>query len=50
MNELIKLDESFNESMFISKANNIFIMLHTAVMKDNLNRVRHFLSNEIEKK
>lgn len=50
MDELIKLDTSFNKSMFITKANNIFIMLHTAIMTDNLNRVRHFISYELEKK
>lgn len=50
MNELIKLDKSFNEGMFITKVNNIFIMLHTAIMMDDLNRVRHFISNELEKK
>jgi len=50
MDELIKLDTSFNKSMFITKANNIFIMLHTAIMTDDLNRVRHYLSPELEKK
>lgn len=50
MNELIKLDSSFNEGMFITKANNIFIMLHTAIMMDDLNRVRHFISTDLEKK
>lgn len=50
MNELIKIDSTFNEGMFITKVNNIFIMLHSAIMMDDLNRVRHFISDELEKK
>lgn len=50
MNELIAIDKSFNEGMFISKANNIFVMLHNAVMMDNLDQVRHFISEELEAK
>ena len=47
MNELIKMDPTFNEAMFITKVNNIFVMLHSAVMMDNLDRVRHFLSDNV---
>ena len=50
MEELIKLEESFNEGMFITKVNNIFVMLHTAIMLDNLDRVRHFISDKLENK
>ena len=50
MDEIKKIDKSFNKSMFITKANNIFIMLHTAIMMDDLNRVRHFISDELENK
>ena len=50
MDELLKLDSSFNEGMFITKVNNIFIMLHSAVMMDDLNRVRHFLDSSVEAK
>ena len=49
MNELLKIDSSFNEGMFITKVNNIFIMLHSAIMMDNLDRVRHFLSSDLQK-
>lgn len=47
--ELIKVDNSFNEGMFITKVNNIFVMLHTAIMMDDLDRVRHFISDSLEK-
>ena len=49
MKELLELDKNFNKEMFITKVNNIFIMLHTALMTDNLDRVRHYLSEELEK-
>lgn len=48
--EIIKVDPSFNEGMFITKVNNIFIMLHSAIMTDNLDRVRHYISEELEEK
>ena len=47
MNELLKIDPTFNEGMFITKVNNIFVMLHTSIMTDNLERVKHFLSDEV---
>lgn len=50
MDELLKIDTTFNEEMFISKVNNIYIMLCTAVMMNDLNRVRHFIGPELEKK
>ena len=50
INEILKLDPSFNEGMFITKVNNIFIMLHSAIMMDNLDRVRHYISDELEEK
>ena len=50
MDELLKIDPTFNEGMFITKVNNIFVMLHSAVMMDDLNRVRHFISEDVERK
>lgn len=50
INNILKVDPSFNEGMFITKVNNIFIMLHSAIMMDNLDRVRHYISNELEEK
>ena len=48
--ELVKLDSSFNQGMFITKVNNIFVMLHTAIMMDDLDRVRHFISDDLEER
>lgn len=50
MDELIKIDPSFNEGMFITKVNNIFVMLHSSIMFGDLSRVRHFLSEEVAEK
>lgn len=50
MEELLKIDPTFNEGMFITKVNNIFVMLHSAIMMDDLNRVKHYLSDEIIEK
>ena len=51
MDELIQKivmeDSTFSESTFKAKADNIFIQLYTAVMKKNLERVKHFLSEEV---
>ena len=48
MDELLKIDHTFNKGMFITKVNNIFIMLHSAIMMGDIDRVRHFLSDELE--
>jgi len=45
--ELEQLDTSFNQAMFITKVNNIFIKFFTAIMKDNLAEVDHFISDEV---
>ena len=37
VNELIKIDKTFNEVMFKTKVDNIFIMLQSSIMTDNLN-------------
>lgn len=50
MNDLLKIDPTFNEGMFITKVNNIFVMLHSSVMMDNLERVKHFLSEDVYQK
>ena len=36
--------------MFITKVNNIFVMLYTSIMLENLDRVRHFISEDLENK
>ena len=50
MSELLKIDPDFNEGMFITKVNNIFVLLHSGIMMDNLERVKHFLSEDVYKK
>ena len=46
--DILKVDKLFNEAMFLSKVNNIFVMLHNAIMLGNLDSVRHFLSKSLE--
>lgn len=47
MNELLKIDTNFNEAMFKTKVDNIFVKLHTSIMLDKLEQVKHFLSEEV---
>ena len=47
MNELINLDPTFTESSFKTKVDNIFVMLHTSLMTNNLKRVDHFISDNV---
>lgn len=45
--ELVQNDNTFSENSFIAKVDNTFIMLLTAIMTDNLQRVEHKISNEL---
>ena len=45
--EYKNIDTMFNESMFITKVNNIFVKLYTSIMMDKLNEVDHFISDEV---
>lgn len=45
--ELERLDSTFNQAMFITKVNNIFIKFFTAIMKDNLAEVDHFIGDDV---
>lgn len=47
INELIKLDENFNEASFKSYIANVFVKLLTSVMLDELDTVKHFLSDNV---
>lgn len=47
LEELQRLDNTFDKSGFIAKVDNTFIMLHSAIMLGNLERVKHKLSNEL---
>lgn len=44
---LVKEDKSFSEATFKAKADNIFIQLYTSVMKQDLKRVKHVVSDEV---
>ena len=50
MDELLRLDPTFSLPNFITKVDNIYVMLCTSVMTNNLKRVSHFLSDEVYKK
>lgn len=41
------LDKNYNESMFITRVNNIFIKLFTGIMFNNLDDVRHNISDNV---
>ena len=47
LNELIKYDTNFNEASFKSYIDNIFVKLFTAIMLDELDTVKHFLSENV---
>lgn len=38
---------TFNESMFLSKVNNIFVQLLSSIMLDKLSDVKHFVSDDV---
>ncbi len=40
----------FNEAMFKTKVDNIFVKLYTAIMKGNLEEVSHFISDDVREK
>lgn len=43
------IDKTFNESMFLSKVNNVFIKFFTAIMLEELEDIRHFVSEDVYK-
>ena len=45
--EIIKYDSEFNEAIFLSRVNNMFIKLLEAIMDNNINGVKHYLSSDI---
>ena len=47
MEEFLKEESSFNESMFLGKVDNIFIKLFTSIMLNKLDEVKHFLSEDV---
>lgn len=47
IDEFKKLNPTFNESMFITKVNNMFVKFFTDIMMDRLPEVNHFVSDEV---
>ena len=47
---LVQEDKDFSEASFKAKVDNIFIQLYTAVMKQDLQRVKHFLADDVFEK
>ena len=47
LDEFKKLDSTFNESMFITKVNNMFVKFFTNIMMDRLPEVNHFVSDKV---
>lgn len=39
----------FNETMFKTKVDNIFVKIYTCIMKQDLSDVEHFISNELKR-
>lgn len=42
------MDEKFNETEFLSKVSNTYIMILTAIMTDNIKRVEHKISPNVK--
>ena len=47
MIDIAHYDKTFTESTFKSKIDNMFVMLHTAVMLEDLPRVDHFIGDKV---
>lgn len=47
VSDLVREDKEFSEAKFKAKADNIFIQLYTGVMKQDLTKIKHFLSEEV---
>ena len=47
--DLVAIDSSFSESGFIAKVDNAFTMLYSAFMMGDLTKVKHKISDEVEK-
>ena len=47
LSEYKSIDSTFNESMFLTKVNNIFVKLFTAIMNEKLEEVDHFVGDDV---
>ena len=47
IDEFIQIDKTFNEAMFLTKVDNVFVKLLTAAMLDEMENVKHFISDDV---
>lgn len=47
MNEILKYDEDFSESKFITYVNNVFIQIYTALMTKEIENIKHFVTENV---
>lgn len=47
MDEILKYDSNFSENKFKSFVDNVFIQIHLAIMTGEIEKIRHFVSNDI---
>ncbi len=45
--QIVKVDSNFNEAMFKTYVDNVFVKLLTAIMLDELDHVKHFLNESV---
>lgn len=50
LEKILEEDKDFTEAKFKAKVDNMYIQIFTAIMKQDLIRVKHFLSDELYKK
>ena len=50
MINIVEYDKTYSESTFKSKVDNMFVMLHTAIMLEDLPRVDHFIGDNVYSK
>ena len=47
MNEILKYDEDFSESKFITYVNNVFIQIYTSLMTKEIENIKHFVTDSL---
>mgnify|MGYP004481370857 FL=1 len=47
MNEILKYDQDFSESKFITYVNNVFIQIYTALMTKEIENIKHFVTDDV---
>ena len=49
MNNIIEYDKNFNEAIFLGNVENIFAKYHYAQVFKDIDRIRHFISSDLQK-